>query len=786
MTGVWAWARRELLRNRRATLALVLLIGLSGAVVLTAAAGARRTGSAFERFVAAGNTADARLQYATETVDDEDIMGALLADPAVEQAVPVYITIAFAEGNDYDLGIYAGPDEALFTAIDIPRILEGRRPDPTDAHEVLVNQFTQQALGVEVGDTITVGTFGPEQFDQGDDVFEEPAGPRIPLTVTGISRSSYDLADPESASIYGTPAFHEQYAGRAAGYGPTLQVATAPGEDPGQVVEGVVADFDLDEVFVTESAEQVTAVSDATRVLAVGLGAFAAVAGLAALVAGAQALHRRMAETADDLPALRSMGFSRRQCTSAVMASALPAVLAGVALAVGLAVLGSMAMPIGSARSAEPSPGFDVDGSALGIGALVLLAFLSAAVLFGAMRTTRIGLSASVATRTRTPAASLMASGLLAPPSQMGVAMALDPGEGRTAVPVRSALLGVAFGVAGVVAALTFGSGLDALVEDPAASGWNWTFSPDVASEDVPTLMAIDGVEDVGLLRYGGVIAEGHRMAGVSMRAERGTPSFTVVEGRMPAGPREIALGPKTAEELGVGIGDDVRLADPAAADGMRELVVVGEILLPVFDGNPFNEGVALTPETLDVVAQSEGFDQYVVGFAAEIPDEEAAHRVNEALPEAMSVYAYPSPPPDVAHLDGVQFLPRVLGVFLGLLALAAVGHALATSVRRRRHDLGIVRALGFVGRDVLRTIAAQSWTLIVIGLVVGIPFGIAIGRLTWRYVADGMGVRAAAGTSLGAITAVALLSGLAGFLLSVLPGLSAARQRTIDALRVE
>jgi ABC-type antimicrobial peptide transport system permease subunit len=133
-----------------------------------------------------------------------------------------------------------------------------------------------------------------------------------------------------------------------------------------------------------------------------------------------------------------------------------------------------------------------------------------------------------------------------------------------------------------------------------------------------------------------------------------------------------------------------------------------------------------------------------------------------------------------------VQFLPRVLGVFLALLALAAVGHALATSVRRRRHDLGIVRALGFVGRDVLQTITAQSWTLIAIGLVAGVPLGVAIGRLAWKVVADGIGVHADAGTSLGAIGAVALVSALAGALLAVLPGLAAARQRTIDALRVE
>ena len=106
-------------------------------------------------------------------------------------------------------------------------------------------------------------------------------------------------------------------------------------------------------------------------------------------------------------------------------------------------------------------------------------------------------------------------------------------------------------------------------------------------------------------------------------------------------------------------------------------------------------------------------------------------------------MYSFSSLPPDVANLTGVQFLPRVLGLFLGLLAMAAVGHALATSVRRRRHDLGS-RAVGrFVARDVLRTLTAQAWTLVAIGLAFGIPLGIALGQVSWQRVAEQIGVRA-------------------------------------------
>jgi ABC-type lipoprotein release transport system permease subunit len=461
-------------------------------------------------------------------------------------------------------------------------------------------------------------------------------------------------------------------------------------------------------------------------------------------------------------------------------------VVVGVGLAVVLAVCGSITMPIGSARLAEPSPGLDVDVLVLGAGALLLVGLLGAAAVVGAMRTVRLGLDGSAAKRGRRPVASLLASGRFSPSSQLGVSMALDPGEGRTAVPVRSALVGVAFGVAGVVAALTFGNGLDSLVDKPAASGWNWTLRVDAEDDDVATLLDVDGVQDVGRIHFGGVVAEGERLTGVSMRAETGTPSFTVVDGRMPSGSREVALGPKTAEKLGVGIGDTVAVEAPDSESGTLDAVVVGKVLLPTFDDNAFNEGIALAPDVHASVAQSSGFDEIVTTFADGIDQDEAAARVEKVLPDSLSVYGFPSPPPDVENLAGVQRLPRLLGLFLGLLALAAVGHALATSVRRRRHDLGIVRSLGFVGRDVVRTLTAQSWTLAALGLVVGIPLGIAIGRVAWGVVAEGIGVRPDASTSLGVVAAVVVLSGLAAALLALLPGILAARQRAVDTLRVE
>ena len=158
----------------------------------------------------------------------------------------------------------------------------------------------------------------------------------------------------------------------------TLQIAATPGHDLGPVVDRAISDFGLEEVFISHRSSQAEKVQDGTRVLAVGLAAFALVAGLAALVAGAQALHRRMAETADDVPALSTLGLSRADCTIAVVLSSLPIIVAGAGLAVVLGIGGSFLMPIGQARKAEPNPGIDVDVLVLGIGALLLVLLLGA------------------------------------------------------------------------------------------------------------------------------------------------------------------------------------------------------------------------------------------------------------------------------------------------------------------------------------------------------------------------------------------------------------------------
>ena len=63
MGAVWLRARAQLRGRLLASLALALLVGLSGGVVLAAVAGARRSDAALPRFIAVSHTIDATVWF---------------------------------------------------------------------------------------------------------------------------------------------------------------------------------------------------------------------------------------------------------------------------------------------------------------------------------------------------------------------------------------------------------------------------------------------------------------------------------------------------------------------------------------------------------------------------------------------------------------------------------------------------------------------------------------------------------------------------------------------------
>ena len=163
--------------------------------------------------------------------------------------------------------------------------------------------------------------------------------------------------------------------------------------------------------------------------------------------------------------------------------------------------------------------------------------------------------------------------------------------------------------------------------------------------------------------------------------------------------------------------------------------------------------------------------------------DKEAARR---QLEQRVGIVNTDRPPSDVTNLQRVEAFPSIFALFLGLLAVLAVGHALVVTVHRRGRDLAVLRVLGFRPRQVSATVAWQASLMVLLGLGLGVPLGVAAGRWTWALVANGVGVVNRPEIPVVALALTVPAALLIANLLAAFPAWAAARARPALALRTE
>ena len=119
----------------------------------------------------------------------------------------------------------------------------------------------------------------------------------------------------------------------------------------------------------------------------------------------------------------------------------------------------------------------------------------------------------------------------------------------------------------------------------------------------------------------------------------------------------------------------------------------------------------------------------------------EAADKVMAADPEgAGTTYNVlgVQRPAEIVNYQSTGDTPAILAAALAAGAVGALAITLTASVRRRRRDLGLLKTFGFTRRQLAVTVAWQASVAAIIGIVVGVPFGIALGRWLWDLFAPG------------------------------------------------
>ncbi|MBE1533035.1 ABC transporter permease [Actinomadura algeriensis] len=203
---------------------------------------------------------------------------------------------------------------------------------------------------------------------------------------------------------------------------------------------------------------------------------------------------------------------------------------------------------------------------------------------------------------------------------------------------------------------------------------------------------------------------------------------FTVREGRAPAASGEIVLDAGLAARAGMSPGSTVRLVVGSIASSYR---VVG-IAAPPGDGLDRQSAVFFTD---DRAAALSGRPDRVdaIGVLAEpgVAPARLAERVAAAVPDA--VVHTGAGRGDVEFLDVGDARGLVVetaasfGGTMVLIVVFVVASTLSLSVRQRRRELALLRAIGATPAQIHRMIAAEMTLVSVAGALVGAIPGVAL-----------------------------------------------------------
>jgi len=457
---------------------------------------------------------------------------------------------------------------------------------------------------------------------------------------------------------------------------------------------------------------------------------------------------------------------------------------------VATGAIASRWFPVGLSAKVDADRGVQVDPLLLAFATVGVVAFIAVQVLVAASRSTRTRDAGA-------PRPSWARIGVIRPLAiGLGVRIALEGGRRTRRGTARMALLGAVAAVAGIVAILTLNDGLDDSLRHPELAGVSWDATV-LANEDDASPQGISAELVNRIASQPGVAAADSIGRVVTQIGEVGVPMFTVfpgsgveqvelvtLEGRGPRDETEITLGPSTARDLGVEIGDTVSLPDGAV------MSVVGFGLFPTDVHAQFDEGAAVVPdrfESLVAALGGEGAGYAVaVRFDSGATADERLAELRAGLGDTVAAVDPAERPDELTNLDNVRRLPRMLATFLAILGVVAVGHALFTTVRRQRKDFAVLRALGITPRGIRGIFAAQASTVAVIGLALGIPVGLLAGRVGWRAITDRVPLIYRSPITATVMVLVIPAVIVVANALAVIPGRRAARLEPGLALRAE
>jgi ABC-type lipoprotein release transport system permease subunit len=838
MRAAWYYWRSNSRRMWRSMVVVALLCGILGAAALAALAGARRTESAYGRYLVSINSSDVYVNVPSPDTALDAKVAALpgIASSSVWLGLNANPVVHGRVDNSFVTDGFAGSVSGELFTQDRMTVVAGHLPRLDSSNEICLTAGLARLFGVHVGGHVTY------QFENSLSLTNAPTGfvtYRV-AAIVELPPALVDQFDQVQSAVIPPAATAAALVHRGAvafsWVGVRLRDGSAGVGKFDHAVSQLAARVANGYTFAIRQLDLVhQQVQEAIRPQAFAIAAFGAFAVLALIVLVGQALSQLLEASTAKAGALQEMGLRRTEVALACGLGGAEAVIAGIGVAIGCAAALSPLGPVGPVRAIDPARGFQFDATVLvggGATMLVLLLALTAWISWHAVKAA----DSRLVQRFSAIATTAVSLGLPAT-AALGASYALGAAPGRNRMTVRANVLGSAAAVTAVVTAVVFAASLNGLITHPSRYGWNWSvlmqsqggygsFLPNdvntatIGNGDGPLdhlLASTPGIRGWSTFGFTQLLIDGQQVPVLGVATHGGDVEPPTVSGRRlsdteaeaigsaaAVGPDGIELGRSTLRQLGKQVADRVEVGTGPTA---RRLTVVGVVTLPsigvtLSDHVSLGRGAMLAESTLLSIMNLSALNPAPAEAFSALPSTIAIDIGPHADPVAVVRQIVAALNRDGAD-GGVYEVPRVVGaaivnagqmggqpvtlaIALALAVLVSLSATVVAATRRRRHELAVLKALGLRRRQMRSIVVSQTLTLLVVALLLGIPLGIAGGHWAWATFASSLGVVPV--TAVPAVTIVVGVVGVlvGGMMLAAVPAAVAARTPTTAALRAE
>jgi putative ABC transport system permease protein len=836
--GVTLWVAQRHLRRRWVSLLPflgVITFGSMGA--LLAINTASQTDSAYVRYLERAEVGDLLINPSIQTAEIDETIRSLpgvtevVTDDLFYAAIGEYTSTGEAVEESSDVFV-RGSIDGRHVSQDRLAYRSGRAP--TGTNEAVVSVDAAELEGIEIGDRLplsfasiqddiraiylgeegSVGILGveyptvvgiatfPEEvlpdglYERGrvivsaDIAARYSCTPHEPPTEATIRDIIDQLAPAQCSTSYRYWSLRVE--GGAPAAQATLDAFAARAAERNAELAPAMVEMGVQYVpIVTTTADEVAKVGRATQPTVVALLVIAVAAALLTIVIACLVLARALHRDDELHTRLSELGMARIDRAKVV---GLPAVVAAIIGAL-VAIVGAFLLPtgpVGAVGVLEPEAA----------GLTGWARWMAAALIVGAV-TSAFAVSIRVAVSTSWSARRVAQHARRRtfawrgrPDVAVGVGEAVTWRRSSMLTWVTSTVAFAAF-----VAALVFGTSLNHLIASPTAYGWPWDLanmtgsgyggvSVDTVTESLDGDSRVSGWTALGLTQ--GVNVDDVALPAVILFDSPTDSDVVLTAGRLPRSADEIALGSRSAAERSVGVGDQVSIA----GDALRHdrATVTGIVVLPSI--GPLQADRA-TPGR-GVLLPDDAFETDVVSTLLTFVGIDAADGVDAAKLRsdldddfwAWELYDRPRPlaepirPPEITNAGSIRTLPALVGALVGAATAVGFGSAMLFAARARRHDLAVLRTLGFSDRQLRRSLRVQSVLTAVLTCGLGTVCGVIVGRFAWRRFAAELGVVPNPHMPLAVAVSVVLGAALLGLVAAIVPGSYATRLPPASALR--